>query len=222
MGIERDQGALDCRDLAQREGPGGVGFARTVVGNFLDGNDVAGRQHVRHLAHRLADPLLLDPGPCPPRLGQRYRAAVAVCEPDLGGILGKRKNGRQPPLVEARRRLDSDQLGLPVAVDGDPGQRSAPAVAPVIGPQAVTQRPVGNILQFRIEGRAYRQAALVEHGFSVTLGQLAAYLLGEIVRLDELGIAPGLDDQRRGNRLGRLIGGDGTVLEHSADDPVAA
>src|SRR3546814_12652781 len=66
-----------------------------------------------------------------------------------------------------------------------------------------------------------REAAGVEAVLAVKAGQLAANLLGEILRLDRVGAVAAVDHQRLGaGRLG-LRAVDAAVLEHAADHPVA-
>src|SRR6185312_3585276 len=79
-------------------------------------------------------------------------------------------------------------------------------------------------LVFRVERRAYRQAAFVQLLLAVLLVELAADLLGEILGGDDMRAGRGFrrDAERR---LLRLVGVgllDEAGLRHAVDDPVAA
>jgi hypothetical protein len=71
------------------------------------------------------------------------------------------------------------------------------------------------------QGRAHRKPALVELLLAIELDQLAAHLLGEVVRLGDQGPAVLDDAQRLGPGLLGLILVDQPVVEHTADHPVA-
>src|SRR3546814_17336768 len=82
-------------------------------------------------------------------------------------------------------------------------QGAAPAVAAVVGDETLAQHPLGDALQPRVQGREHRAAAGVEAVLAVKAGQLAAKLLGEILRLDRIALGAAGTPQRLGaGRLG--------------------
>ncbi len=93
----------------------------------------------------------------------------------------------------------------------------------VVAHEAVDQRLAGPGLHLRVEGRAHREAALVELLLAVALGDLAADLLGEVVGVGGVREGDARVDAER-HLLGglRLLPGDVAVLRHQADDLVAA
>ena len=104
---------------------------------------------------------------------------------------------------------------------GDLGVGAAPAVAAVIGDQALAQGVVGHGLDGRIERRADGQAAFVEALLAVGRHQVAAHFLGEEIGLRHLGGAAATILQLLGLGRLRLGGGDVAVLDHAMEHVVA-
>jgi hypothetical protein len=117
--------------------------------------------------------------------------------------------------------MDLRQATLPAGAEHDARHRTAPAVAAVIGDQAVAQRAVGELLQARIEGGAHRQAATVELVLAEAREQVAAHFLGEVVCADHVARPALADLQRLGACLLEFLTGDVAVLEHASEHPVA-
>ena len=222
MGIERDQPAVDFRDLAQGVGALPVGLALGVGRGPLDQDHVAGLQHGPRLFRLGAHLLAFEPGPGPGQLGHRDMPGGAVGEADLGPLGIETEHHRERPGGAPLGRLDRGQERAPVAGFEVPfGHRAAPAVAPVVGDQALAQDPLGDALEPGIERGAHRQAALVEAGLAIDLGQLAPDLLDEIIGPHDLGRVHPVHAQRLGPSLLGLGEADAPVLEHAPDHPVA-
>ena len=63
--------------------------------------------------------------------------------------------------------------------DVDRLERAVPAIGLIVAHQAIDQRFAGHQLNFRIEGRADRQAALVKFLLAVALRQFPPHFLSE-------------------------------------------
>src|SRR3546814_17844188 len=102
------------------------------------------------------------------------------------------------------------------------GERTAPAVAPVICDQPVAERLLGEALHAHVEGGAHRETAFVERLVAEARHDLAADLFREPRGGDVFGLVALAHDERLlpgGLGLSAL---DPAVLEHAVDDPVAA
>src|SRR5205823_8706431 len=120
------------------------------------------------------------------------------------------------------RQGDGRESARPVRAGIDGTDRAAPAAAvAVVGDQPVAQRLVGSNLQLRVEAGAYRQSALVQHLLAIARQEFAAYLLGEIGRVDDFRLFAAALRQRLALR-GHVFGfGRVAVLGHAVEDPVA-
>ena len=97
-----------------------------------------------------------------------------------------------------------------------------PAVRLVIAHETVDKRLTRHQLNFRVERRANRKAALVKLLLAVALLQFAPDFFGEESRGDGIRRQHArIDHQRLGASLVRLFGGDVAVLLHAPDDVVA-
>ena len=237
MRVEGHHRAVDIGNLAQREGPRGIGDDLAFLaplGRFdhpfadrFDGDDIAGLEHLVGAADRRPALLTLDPGPRPAQLGARYGPLRAVLEADPGAKLVRLQHHRKPPGCERRRRLDLGEAGRPIGAGPGPAggafqprHGAAPAMAAVIGDEPVAQRLIGDRLQLGFQGRAHRQAAAVELRLAIALEKLAPDLLGEVLRTGQQGRGAFVHDNRLG--LGRpgLGRADERFLGHARDHPV--
>ena len=194
LGVHHHHAAFDIGHLAQRIGLGRIrlGVLAGRLLDLLDHDHVAHGNHIARRARRRAEPLLGQGRRGPGHLGERQRA-LAIRQADQlhhlrldlahHGELPARRPGQRPALG------DAGELLLPHAHVGDLGVGAAPAVAAVVGDQAVAQRVVGDRLDGRIERGRDGEPAFIEALLAVGRHQVAAHFLGEEVGLHDLGVA---------------------------------
>ena len=104
---------------------------------------------------------------------------------------------------------------------GEAADRSAPALAPVERLEPAFERHARGTLQRRVQRRAHRQPAGVEHVLAEPRHDGTPHLLGEIGRVGA--VESGLvGDRQRDIHRRRAFGiGDETVLRHFTKHPVA-
>ena len=191
-GVHHHHAALDVGHLAQRVGLRriglGVGAVRLV--DLLDHDHVADAHHVGGRRGGAADALVGQRRPRPGHLGEGHRAvALAIvaagrrCCTDWASTLVTTASCQAGGPLSGRRWAMRANSSSQTAHVGDLGVGTAPAVAAVVGDQAVAQRLVGDRLDGGIERGADGEAALVEALLAVGRQQVAAHFLGEEVGL---------------------------------------
>ncbi len=224
MRVHGDEAALHLGRLAQA-----VGLA---VLRRLDIDDVAGIEHADRRLRRLAVTLGRAEGPAHVlgldaarhALGDDLAGAVlARLEADIGTAFVHGEDDGELPFRHVGEAVDLGEFHAPVAADLDRLDRAVEAAALVVGDEAVLERLAGRDLDARVERGAHRKAALIKGVVAVALDDLAADLLGEIFRGEEMGAALTRRHAER-LRLGfRAVGlADIAVLDHAVDHPVAA
>ena len=188
-------------------------------GQGLDRNQIAFGQHGPEILRRQAEPLVAQGGPRPLRLRQGYLALGAVLQQDFGGIPGHVRDDRQPERRQRGRSLGRGEGGTEIPLET--GDRSAPAVASVVGEYAPPQGGLADALQGRLDGRPHRQAARVELVLAVEVVEFPTHLLREPLRLEEFGRTPRPDRQRLVPGLLGLQFRDPSVGDHAVQHPVA-
>ena len=148
------------------------------------------------------------------------RPAPAVGDTDLGMVGGHfQHGGKLPDLAAGRDRRLGELLG-PVVEAFQFRHRAAPAMAPVIGDQAVAQAAGGDLLKLGIDRRADGIAALVKLLLAEAGRKLTPDLLGEVIGDDIVGFVAAAHFQRLRLGLLRLLRRDVAVFLHAPDHPV--
>jgi len=146
----------------------------------------------------------------------------AVGEQQFGGSGGDPGHQRGFPGPIAARQFHSLEGFRRRLIHWKRRDRPAPAVAPVVGDEAVAQRGLSRQLKARVDGGADRQAALFERVFAVPLDQVPAQFLHKIGRRHEFRAAKATHRrQRPRERLVHLLAGDVTIFPHPLEDIVA-
>ena len=227
MGVQRDQGAFDVGQLTQAVGSLGNRLALSVGGHRIDGDDVAGGEHVGRVCYLGAALLALFPRFCPFHFGQRNAPRGAVSKADHGAFDVEADDDCQPMLSQPLDRGGVEQFAPPVAGNiepralGQPRDRPAPAVAAVVSLESFSKQPVGDRLEGGIDGGAHRQPALVQLLLAELPYQLAAHLLGEVFGGHVFGGRAPADPEFRlfGLRCLRLV--DVAFGQQPPDHPIA-
>ncbi len=222
--IHRDHAARDLGDLHESEAVLGIGLALGVFRDRLYEDQRAAHQHICRIVGGRPHPLVLQPGPRPGHLGEGDRAGGAVLEPDLGRLRAHSRHRGQAPVRQGRGRpLHRLHRGSPIPVLGnvlEDAQRTAPAMAAVIGHEALAQRSLREALQAAVQRGPHREAAAVEVVVAIEIGQFAPHFLDEVVGIGGGGAGGVAHHQVGGLRLTLLLGRDVTVLAHLLNDPV--
>src|SRR6185437_16567141 len=111
----------------------------------------------------------------PAELAHRDTAGAAALQQDVGALLLDLGDGGELPVAGARRQRRRGEALLRIARRAV-GERSAPAMAAVIGDEPLAEGLVDDLLQMRIEGGAHREPALVEAVLAVALHEIAPHL----------------------------------------------
>ncbi len=230
--IERDQGSLDLRDLAELEADRSFG---PRLG--LDHHHVAGGEDVAHPARDGAEPAI-DHWPRPGEAGEfecaGERGAFPLGVPFEPAQAGARRahlehHGEPPGGQHAARRGKSGKQTRPAVtergrIEVEMLHRAAPAAMfAVIGDQSLAQHAIGHALEAGIEGRIDQEPPLGRGGLAELGDQALAHLVGEI---GGVGIRLGAMGARGEERLGLRGAGfgerDGVRFRHAFEHPVAA
>ena len=155
-------------------------------------------------------------------LGERAARLAGRLEPDARRRIVALQHHREPPRRDIGERPDLGELDAPVARNVELGGGAAIALLLVEIHEAVDQHLARQHLHLGIEGGAHGEAALVELLLGVIVVDVAADLLGEIFRREDVGAGrPRGDLERLLLRLLRVLRGDVAVLGHAIDDVVA-
>ncbi len=163
-------------------------------------------------ARRLARPAQLVP---------RDPPLPAFLQHDVGGAGLDRGHRRELPAAASGRIGNAGQRGLRRCPIRKMGQRTAPAMAPVVIDEPVAERLVGHLLVARHVARTHRQAALIDRLFAEPADQLAPHLFGEIAVRLALRLLQMHGERLRHRRL-RLLRGDPAEFRHAGQHPIAA
>ena len=145
-------------------------------------------------------------------VGQQQVCPVGRNGGDHGGFPGSIAAGK----------LDIPQRVCGVFIDRQHRQWPAPAMAAVIGEQAILEGLLGSQLEAGVDGGADREAALFERIFAIAADQLTAQLLNEIGCGGVFRAAQAAHGcQRLGAGLFHLLAGDIAILEHPVQHIVA-
>ena len=209
IGVHRDEGAGDFRNLAQAE-------LALLAFDRLDIDHVARRERLPQALAQEAGAVGID------------HARLAVAR-KIAGFFARRlqadpradvvdveHHGEAPGRDVAERRNLPERLA-PVGADVDLLDRAAIAVGLVEAHEAVGERLARHQLHFRVERGAHRQAALVELLVAVAVVQLAAHLFGEKAGGDRIGRERARIDRQRLGLGGVAVG----LATHSRSRPCA-